>query len=84
MDNLTSTIARLSKEGFDIEFSYWDVLNCIRVRIYKDHMVDTKYVLTEEEKNLPFILKEMAIGFKEKLRIKWREEEYGRKMHYNE
>lgn len=78
MDNLTSTITRLSKEGFDIEFSYCDVLNCIRVRIYKDHMIDIKYVLAEEEKYLPFILKEMAIEIKEKLRIKWREEEYAK------
>ena len=83
MDDLTSMVTKLSKEGFDIEFSYWDVLDCIRVRIYKDHIFNTKYILIEEERCLPFILKEMAIEIKEGLRIRWREEEYERKISCN-
>lgn len=79
---LSKLIKHLTKEGFVIEFSYYELLECIRVRVQKDNIYDVKYVY--EEERLPFFIKEMAIRIKEDLRIKWREEEYGRKMHYNE
>lgn len=73
---LSKLLKTLTKEGFIIELSYYDVLDCIRVRVQKDNLYDVKYVSKEEQ--LPFFIKEMAIGIKEKKRKTWREEEYGK------
>lgn len=73
---LSKLLKTLTKEGFIIELSYYDILDCIRVRMQKDTLYDVMYV--SEEERLPFFIKEMAINIKEKIREKWREDEYGK------
>ena len=75
MDTLNDAIARFTKEGFIIEFSYIPGLEGIRIRVQKDSSYMVRFALNKTQ--MLFFVKEMVMKFKEQARKKWRDEKYG-------